>query len=40
MTKQIIIEVDDDKYVDYPLIVGDIIGAATYLEAFIEIKEV
>lgn len=40
MSKQIMIEVSDAKYDAYPHIVGEIVGAATYLEAAIEIQEV
>lgn len=40
MTKQLIIEVSDEKWDAHFQAVGDIIGAATFLEANIQIEEV
>lgn len=40
MTKQITIEVSDENYKAYSNVVAEIIGAATYIEAVIEIQEV
>lgn len=40
MTKQIIIEVSDDKWHSHMKIVGEIIGAAHFLEADVQIEEV
>lgn len=40
MTKQLIIEVSDEKWDAHLQAIGDIIGAATFLEANIQIEEV
>lgn len=40
MTKQIRIELSDDKYKTHFQAVGEIIGIATFLEANIEVEEV
>lgn len=40
MTKQIRIELSDDKYARHFRQVGEIIGIATFLEADVEVEEV
>ena len=40
MTKQIIIEVSDDKWDTYMSVVGEIIGAAHFIEANVQVEEV
>lgn len=40
MTKQIVIEISDSKWDAHFQAVGDIIGAATFLEANIQVEDV
>lgn len=40
MSKQIVIEVSDEKYAKHALVVGAIVGDASFLEAKVRIKDV
>lgn len=39
MSKQIVIEVSDEKYAKHPLVVGAIVGDASFLEAHVSIHD-
>lgn len=40
MSKQIVIEVSDEKYAKHPLVVGAILGDATFLDAKVRVEDV
>jgi len=40
VSKQITIEVSDDKYDSHPLVVGAILGDATFLDAKVRVEDI
>lgn len=40
MSKQITIEVSDDKYAQHQLVIGAILGDATFLDAKVRVEDV